>query len=270
MTRRPGERAQALGRLLGWVTVVGGGEWALYGAGRGCLAGPPVAQPMRWLPWLTHREPVTAAFGILRVVGLVLGGYLLAVILLGVAVRAAALACGAVGRGARTLALVRAVDLVTLPGLRTVLEAAAGVGVAAAVWATPTWAAAEAPAPTVAASSASAPGTEGATMQRLDSPSPPMYAPDAARPQPPPAPPPPPPPPASPAKGTWTVVSGENLWAIARSHLAAEWGRTPSNAEVARVWTGLIEANRSRLRQPGNADLIYPGQELVLPPVSAP
>ena len=216
MTRRPGELAQALGRLLGWVTVVGGGEWALYGAGRGRLAGPPVAQPMRWSPWLTHREPVTAAFGILRVVNF------------------------------------------------------AGVGVAAAVWATPTWAAAEAPAPTVAASSASAPGTEGATMQRLDSPSPPMYAPDAARPQPPPAPPPPPPPPASPAKGTWTVVSGENLWAIARSHLAAEWGRTPSNAEVARFWTGLIEANRGRLRQPGNAELIYPGQELVLPPVSAP
>jgi nucleoid-associated protein YgaU len=35
---------------------------------------------------------------------------------------------------------------------------------------------------------------------------------------------------------------------------------------VGRYWRRLIDANRDRLVDPGNPDLLLPGQELVLPP----
>jgi hypothetical protein len=44
-------------------------------------------------------------------------------------------------------------------------------------------------------------------------------------------------------------------------------GRAPTDGEVVRYWTELIEANRSRLVHPTVPDLIYAGQSFVLPPV---
>jgi hypothetical protein len=35
---------------------------------------------------------------------------------------------------------------------------------------------------------------------------------------------------------------------------------------VARYWRSLVEANRAELVDPGNHDLLVPGQQLVLPP----
>jgi hypothetical protein len=35
---------------------------------------------------------------------------------------------------------------------------------------------------------------------------------------------------------------------------------------VGRYWRRLIDTNRDRLVDPGNPDLLVPGQELVLPP----
>jgi nucleoid-associated protein YgaU len=58
-----------------------------------------------------------------------------------------------------------------------------------------------------------------------------------------------------------TVLPGEHFWGIAEQ-VVAERGLTVS---VADYWRLLIEANRSRLVDPDDPDLIHPGQVLVLP-----
>jgi nucleoid-associated protein YgaU len=69
------------------------------------------------------------------------------------------------------------------------------------------------------------------------------------------------------------VVEGDTLWTIARDHLAKATGAgsgEPTNQEVTEYWTRVKEANQGRL-QSGDPDLIYPGEEITLPPVpSAP
>ena len=64
------------------------------------------------------------------------------------------------------------------------------------------------------------------------------------------------------------VVPGDNLWIIAERHLEQVTGQSDlSDQEVANYWVVVIEANRSRVRS-GDPDLIYPGEVIVLPPVS--
>ena len=58
-----------------------------------------------------------------------------------------------------------------------------------------------------------------------------------------------------------TVLPGEHFWGIAEQ-VVAERGLTVT---VADYWRLLIEANRSRLVDPDDPDLIHPGQVLVLP-----
>jgi hypothetical protein len=73
---------------------------------------------------------------------------------------------------------------------------------------------------------------------------------------------------ADPADGAIVVVEpGESLWSIAAARLAELTGGSPSEQEVAPYWHRLVELNRDRLVVPDNADLIYPGQELRLPPL---
>jgi nucleoid-associated protein YgaU len=65
------------------------------------------------------------------------------------------------------------------------------------------------------------------------------------------------------------VVPGDNLWTIARDHLAEVRGRPAaelSDREIAVYWLKVIKANRARLKS-GDLDLIYPGERIVLPPV---
>jgi hypothetical protein len=65
------------------------------------------------------------------------------------------------------------------------------------------------------------------------------------------------------------VINGDNLWTIARDHLAQARGGgadKPATREVAAYWLRVVEANRLRLRS-GDPDLIYPGERIVLPPV---
>ena len=66
---------------------------------------------------------------------------------------------------------------------------------------------------------------------------------------------------------TWRIEAGDHLWAIAAETLADEWGHAPSDDEVLHYWDDLLVANRDRLVDPTNPDLVFPGQELVLPPV---
>jgi len=65
----------------------------------------------------------------------------------------------------------------------------------------------------------------------------------------------------------WTVRPGDSFWRIAASHLAIAWQREPSDVEIDPYWRVLIAANRSRLAHPHDPDLLFPGQQLSLPPV---
>ena len=77
--------------------------------------------------------------------------------------------------------------------------------------------------------------------------------------------------PATSIEDTWTVEPGESFWAIAEEHLADSWGRQElSDAEIARYWRALMAANADRLVEPGNPDLLFPGQVLELPDTPQP
>lgn len=73
----------------------------------------------------------------------------------------------------------------------------------------------------------------------------------------------------------WEVRSGDSFWSIAEETLIDERrsefdGGSASeitDEEIAGYWRILIAANEDRLIEPGNPDLILPGQELILPPV---
>ena len=67
----------------------------------------------------------------------------------------------------------------------------------------------------------------------------------------------------------WTVKPGDCFWTIADEVLQNAWGRTPTDAEIVPYWQVLIETNRAELGDPGNADLIFPGQVFRVPPVPA-
>ncbi|NNE72767.1 MAG: LysM peptidoglycan-binding domain-containing protein [Acidimicrobiales bacterium] len=73
---------------------------------------------------------------------------------------------------------------------------------------------------------------------------------------------------AAPARAaTWTVAPGDHLWSIAVRTLEDAWHRAPTDAETVPYWRALIAANQSVLLDPTNADLIVPGQRLIVPPV---
>ncbi len=60
----------------------------------------------------------------------------------------------------------------------------------------------------------------------------------------------------------YTVVRGDSLWAIARSHLA-DRGAVPSGSAVSTFWRTIFEVNRSVIGDDPN--LILPGQVLTIP-----
>jgi LysM repeat protein len=67
---------------------------------------------------------------------------------------------------------------------------------------------------------------------------------------------------------TRLVAGGDSLWTIARDHLAAvgKGSGEPTLHQVAAYWLRVVEANRHRLAS-GDADLIYPGEQVLLPAV---
>ena len=76
-----------------------------------------------------------------------------------------------------------------------------------------------------------------------------------------------PPPPAT----TYTVVSGDSLWSIAAAQVAPRNGQTAASvsaADVTPYWQTVCDANRSALRS-GDVNLIYPGEQILLPPLSS-
>lgn len=62
------------------------------------------------------------------------------------------------------------------------------------------------------------------------------------------------------------VAPGDSFWTIAEAEVSAADAPSPSAEVVAPYWRRLIEANQASLVEPGNPDLIHPGQRLTLPP----
>jgi len=61
------------------------------------------------------------------------------------------------------------------------------------------------------------------------------------------------------------VQPGDSFWSLAERHETARLGRQPSDAEVGACWQRLVATNRHRLAVPDDADLLFPGQVLLLP-----
>lgn len=65
--------------------------------------------------------------------------------------------------------------------------------------------------------------------------------------------------------GTWKVGPGDDFWSIAEAVVArSPDGPAPS---VGRYWAALLSANRDRLPVPGDPNLLFPGDRILLPPL---
>ncbi len=62
-----------------------------------------------------------------------------------------------------------------------------------------------------------------------------------------------------------TVAPGDSFWTVALRLTSARLGRPASDGEVLEPWLALIDANRDRLTDPEDPDLLLPGQVLRLP-----
>lgn len=268
--------------ILAWMAALVATIWGLGKLGTGALSPPPLRDGGDLQRWLDGRDAVTTAFALVRLLGLALAWYLVAVTVLAV-----------VARASRIPALVRLADVTTIPAVRRVLTAVAGAGLTAS--ATSFMAASQLPGAQPGSSPAvgSVHGAvvlerladrsevvlrrlpdqeeeeeeeEGTATMRVDDGEGDDVPPDPAPPDPaPPDPAPPDPAPAAPHQ--WRVVAGDHLWHIAESTVGADWGRVPTEAEVTPYWSAVIDANRATLVDPANPDLIIPGQVLVLPDV---
>lgn len=237
--------------VAAWATFLAGCVSALHRLG-GPLAPPPLSDPSGLGRWLDARLPAEAAFAVVRLAALALAWYLLA-----------ATVAGALARLSGAASAVRLADAVSIPAVRRVVGGAVGLSMLAGAGAPPALAAhattgtAGGPPPTMrvlsgaqappAAPGATEPGRGGAAAAP-DQPGPGAGGPGATA-------------------GTWTVGPGDHLWGVAERALAGAWGRPPSDGEVDPYWRAVIEANRDRLRDPANPDLVFAGQVLVLPPV---
>lgn len=61
---------------------------------------------------------------------------------------------------------------------------------------------------------------------------------------------------------THVVVPGESLWRISEQHVEPVGGMG-----VGAYWREVVEVNRDSIRS-GDPDLIFPGEEIQLPPIS--
>lgn len=248
--------------LVAWLGTLTVAIVVLAALGGGQLATPPLTSPGEWSGWLSAREPVVAAVAILRLLVLGVAWYLVGVTTVSL-----------VAHVARAAALVRIADALSVPIVRRVVRHAVGAAMAGAVL-TSTVGPGLAASPPLAAGAdvRVAADSDGLTMQAFDD-DPTLLAmthddgggaaiamsaiDDVA---------------AEPAAAEMVheVVAGDHLWSISERALAAAWDRQPSDEEVASYWRAVIAANRAVLVDPGDPDLLYPGQVVTLPTPTAP
>ena len=230
----------------------------------------------RWLQQTPSEEVLLAG---VRLAALVAAWWLLGSTLLYVVARLARLHGTAAALGWATLPAVR--RWADRAGAVSIVAATAlGVGRPAAAGPPPTTS--PAPVPVVVdadhrdpSSLPSRPPSSVRTGQRADAPVPTVPPVETAPVVPPPAtallaPPAPAAPASAPTAGaTHTVTRGEHLWSIAAGRLATVTGKAPADlspAEISPYWRRVVEINRPRLRS-GNANLVYPGEVVELPPL---
>ena len=246
MRPEPGSAALRLVGLLGLLVAA---VLALRWMGTGPLGVPSILEPGDWPAWASSRDAVTIAFALLRLVTLVVAWYLLGVTVVGIAARLV-----------HSARMVRIADTLTVPAVRHVLQSALGAGLAAAALTAGSPDAAP-PVPPPAVAAATLPAEQIAMTPLLDQPIAvaPLRPAVGAR---------PPGAPSStePAERHWTVKPGDHFWSIADRVLSEALGRQPSETETRAYWERLIAANRAKLVDAGNPDLIVPGQTFRLPP----
>lgn len=290
-TDRHGRRAARTGLVL-WVGALVVGTLLFHAIGDGPLAAPPI-DPSAWLAWAEGRDPLVATFAVLRLLVLALSWYLVG-----------ATSIGILARVLRAASLVRLADALTVPALRRVLQAALGVSLATAMVASSVPAPAPAARETsavalqTAGDHAAVPGgssvdvtlaalgeeervtlehVEGdgrpfslslldraraaaaaadgeTTGQRMTETAEPADGASRGTSL-----------PSSVADGEHRVVAGESFWTIAQEVLTDRLDRTPTEAETAAYWERMVAANRDRLVDRDNPDLIFPGQALSMP-----
>ncbi len=260
--------------LCVWMTALAGGMLVLAQSAASAHS-VPLYRPLTWLQPVRHQGVPELAFSLVRLVGLGLGSWL-------AITTAADLVCQLL-RLERLGTVVRGLTLPVVPRL-----VAMALGASLSMPSMLSMVAASVSAPSVSAHRTSgvrvvtvlpswygrgarAPGTSGGNVPELavqpgaaapvvtapDRPAPGLSAPDrsaagtAA--------------PGRTAEAMWTVTRGESFWSISQAYLATSTGREPTVEETASYWTRLVTANRSRLVDPSNPDLIFSGQVLVLP-----
>jgi hypothetical protein len=271
-------------RLLAWTAALALGLRALHALGAGAL-GVPLTSATDLSAWLDRTPPEVMALALVRLIALATGWYLALCTLALAFTRpfersrvapATARAAPAGGRrvvsGGGGLGLAAGALLGALPSAGAAFTALAPRPAAAAVAR-----AAQDPDPPTATMTSTARDTPTAVMARsatedTENPHaavmarlPAEDAPPARRAPPAPA----APVAADPAHRTappsaWTVEAGDSFWSIAAEAVAPA-GTEPNDRQVMAYWRRLVEANRGRLIDPGNPDLLVPGQELVLP-----
>jgi nucleoid-associated protein YgaU len=217
--------------------------------GHGSLSTPPLDYHAA-LQWARERDAATIVIALIRISGLTIAWYVVGVVIAGGAAHAT-----------HAHVLTRLTDSVTHPLIRHALSGILAASMGASIGAT---AAAPSPpplmtviakpvleAPLVGTQATRPEGTKPDATQPLVTQ--PVAVPSAE----------------TPASETWTVQSGDNFWAIAERVLAGAWHRQPSAAEIDPYWHTLIDANRSRLADPANPDLVFAGQVFTLPPLTA-
>lgn len=237
-------RTRSAAGLLAWLAALGVGTWAFHALGEPVLPAPPW-RAGEFSSWVAATEPTVVTMALLRLLVLALSWYLVGVT-----------AVGGLARLVGAVRLVRLADLVTVPSVRRLLQSALGLGLATAMaaGATPARAqplplqlleTAEPDEPAMSTGEQSA-GTVAAKPAEA-------VAEQHSEP--------------GPRRDEHTVVAGESFWRIAAARLEQSRDAAPSDADVVVYWRRLIEHNRDRLADPGNPDLLFPGQRLVLPAV---
>jgi len=262
---RTHSRLAGVARLVATVVTLVLGEVVLAQAGRTL---PRLALDRELMSrTFEEAEPLAVAISALRLLAFAAGAAMLVLT-----------AAGIVARAAGAARLVTHLDRCTPTSLRRMLDGALGVGIAASIGLGGLPAAADptpSPATTIRRLADAAPPPlqgPGGTLRRLADAAPAAAIPPPAGSAPaatgsPPAQATPhqaEPPQAQPQREV-VVGPGDSFWRLAERHQARRLSRRPSDAEIVTCWKELIQLNRHRLVDPGNPDLIFPGQTLQMP-----